>query len=77
VTSVHDLHIWAVKAEQPLLSAHLVVRDIARWESVMETSHAMLAEQFEILHATLQPEPMIRTVHWREPPEHEHEHERD
>lgn len=77
VASVHDLHIWAVKAGQPLLSAHLVVRDIARWESVMEASHAMLAEQFEIHHATLQPEPMIRTVHWREPPEHEHEHEHD
>ena len=77
VASVHDLHIWAVKADEPLLSAHLVVRDIARWESVMEASHARLAEQFDIQHATLQPEPMARTVHWREPPGrgHEHEHE--
>lgn len=75
VASVHDLHIWAVKAEQPLLSAHLVVQDIARWESVMEASHALLAERFDIHHATLQPEPMTRTVLWREPPEHEHEHD--
>jgi cobalt-zinc-cadmium efflux system protein len=75
VASVHDLHIWAVKAEQPLLSAHLVVRDISHWESVMESSHTLLAEQFEIHHATLQPEPMTRTVHWRKPPEHEHEHD--
>ena len=77
VASVHDLHIWAVKADEPLLSAHLVVRDIARWESVMEASHARLAEQFDIQHATLQPEPMARTVHWREPPGrgYEHEHE--
>jgi len=73
VASVHDLHIWTVKAEQPLLSAHLVVQDIARWESVMEASHALLAERFDIHHATLQPEPMTRTVHWREPPEHEHD----
>ena len=72
VASVHDLHIWAVKAEQPLLSAHLVVEDIARWESVMEASHALLAERFEIHHVTLQPEPMTRTVHWREPPGHKH-----
>lgn len=72
VASVHDLHIWAVKAKQPLLSAHLVVEDIARWESVMEASHALLAERFEIHHVTLQPEPMTRTVHWREPPGHEH-----
>jgi len=75
VASVHDLHIWAVKAEQPLLSAHLVVHDIAHWESVMEASHALLAEQFEIHHATLQPEPMTRTVHWREKPGHDHEHD--
>ena len=74
VASVHDLHIWAVKADEPLLSAHLVVRDIARWESVMEASHALLAEQFDIHHATLQPEPMVRIVHWRKPPKHEHEH---
>jgi cobalt-zinc-cadmium efflux system protein len=58
-----------------LLSAHLVVRDISHWESVMESSHTLLAEQFEIHHATLQPEPMTRTVHWRKPPEHEHEHD--
>ena len=73
VASVHDLHIWAVKAEQPLLSAHLVVHDIARWESVLEASHALLAERFEIRHATLQPEPMTRTVRWRQPPGHEHD----
>ena len=73
VASVHDLHIWAVKAEQPLLSAHLVVHDIARWESVLEASHALLAERFEIRHATLQPEPMTRTVRWRERPGHEHD----
>jgi len=34
---------------------------------VMEASHTLLAERFEIHHATLQPEPMTRTVHWREP----------
>jgi len=71
VASVHDLHIWAVRPEEALLSAHLVVRDIARWEMVMETSHALLAERFGIHHATLQPEPVTRTVHWRERPEHD------
>lgn len=75
VASVHDLHIWAVKADEPLLTAHLVVRDIAQWENVMEASHALLAEQFEIHHATLQPEPMVRIVRWREPPGHDHEHD--
>ena len=75
VASIHDLHIWAVKAEQPLLTAHLVVNDIAHWEGILVASHTLLAERFEIHHATLQPEPMTRTVTWREPPEHEHEHD--
>jgi hypothetical protein len=29
--------------------------------------------RLEKRHATLQPEPMARTVRWREPPGHEHE----
>ncbi|MDP2759089.1 MAG: cation diffusion facilitator family transporter [Sideroxyarcus sp.] len=72
VVSVHDLHIWSVRAEEPLLSAHLVVEDMARWERVMDASHALLAERFEIRHATLQPEPLARTVQWRKPPVKNH-----
>ncbi|MGF1643678.1 MAG: cation diffusion facilitator family transporter [Thiotrichales bacterium] len=64
VSSVHDLHIWSVKSDRPLLSAHLVVHDIARWEQVLEASHALLSERFGIHHATLQPEPVTRTVRW-------------
>lgn len=65
VASVHDLHIWAVKAEEPLLTAHLVVQDILQWERVLTTSHALLLDQFHIHHATLQPEPMTRSVQWQ------------
>jgi cobalt-zinc-cadmium efflux system protein len=67
VASVHDLHIWNVQADQPLLSAHLVVEDIARWENVLDASHSLLAERFAIHHATLQPEPITRTVRWLKP----------
>lgn len=77
VASVHDLHIWQVKAGETLLSAHLVVKNIVQWESVLEASHALLSEKFDIHHITLQPEPMTRTVRWREPPgliEDEHDH---
>ncbi|MCK9201441.1 MAG: cation diffusion facilitator family transporter [Gallionella sp.] len=75
VASVHDLHIWSVKSEVPLLSAHLVVRDIGQWESVLQAGHVMLAERFDIHHATLQPEPMTRTVRWRKRPVRGHDHE--
>lgn len=64
VASVHDLHIWAVKSDEPLLTAHLVMEDIAHWEHVMTTSHTLLRNQFHIHHATLQPEPLTRIVQW-------------
>jgi len=64
VASVHDLHIWSVAAERVMLSAHLVVRDLRQWETVLDACHVLLAERLGIQHATLQPEPMVRTVHW-------------
>lgn len=62
VASVHDLHIWHVKAGETLLTAHLVVQEIAHWERVLEASHELLTERFHIRHATLQPEPVTRIV---------------
>ena len=47
-----------------MLSAHLVVRDLRQWETVLDACHALLAERFAIEHATLQPEPETRTVRW-------------
>lgn len=64
VASVHDLHLWSVRADETLLTAHLVVHDLAAWEQVMEASHALLTARFGIHHATLQPEPLTRTVRW-------------
>lgn len=65
VASVHDLHIWAVKSDVPVLSAHLVVHDLTEWEAVLERSHALLTKRFGITHTTLQPEPIGRRVRWR------------
>lgn len=62
VASVHDLHIWSVAADRRILSAHLIVHDIVQWEAVLVAAHALLDEQFAIRHATLQPEPIARTV---------------
>ena len=64
VHSVHDLHIWSVSPERVMLSAHLVVRDLRQWETLLNACHTLLAERFAIQHATLQPEPEIRTVRW-------------
>ncbi|MEZ5580234.1 MAG: hypothetical protein R3F40_12950 [Candidatus Competibacteraceae bacterium] len=47
-----------------MLSAHLVVRDLRQWETVLDARLALLGERFGIHHVTLQPEPMARTVRW-------------
>jgi len=64
VASVHDLHIWNVAPEQVMLTAHVVVRDLRQWETVLNTCHTLLAQRFAIEHVTLQPEPETRAVRW-------------
>jgi cobalt-zinc-cadmium efflux system protein len=56
VVSVHDLHIWAVRAGTPALSAHVVVEDLGRWMAVLEAMRALLRDRYGIEHVTLQPE---------------------
>ena len=64
VISVHDLHVWSVASEKIMLSAHLSVADMARWEGVLAESRKLLQERFGIDHVTLQPEPAVQTVQW-------------
>lgn len=56
VVSVHDLHIWSLSSQHRALSAHVVVRDLAAWPRILDALLNMLDEEFEIGHATLQPE---------------------
>ena len=63
VQAVHDLHLWTVSSRQVALSAHLVVEDLRRWQEVLADVSATLHE-LGIDHVTLQPEPLLRPVHW-------------
>lgn len=56
VVSVHDLHIWSLSSQRSALSAHVVVRDIDAWPRILATLKHVLHDDFEIAHATLQPE---------------------
>lgn len=56
VISVHDLHIWSVASEKIMLSAHLKVKDLDSWETVLANTRALLHDRYEIDHTTLQPE---------------------
>ncbi|TAK50521.1 MAG: cation transporter [Betaproteobacteria bacterium] len=62
VVSVHDLHVWSVAPNEPMLSAHLMVKDLKRWPAILAETRALLAERYRIEHATLQPEPAEQVV---------------
>ncbi len=57
VTSVHDLHIWSLSGERVALSAHIFLKEIVQWETVLASLQAMLRDRYGIEHVTLQPEP--------------------
>ena len=56
VASVHDLHIWTLSGSRVALSAHVIVRDLARWDRTLHELQQLLRERFGIEHVTLQPE---------------------
>ena len=62
VVSVHDLHVWSVAPDKPMLSAHVMVKDLQRWENVLAGSRALLLERYGIEHITLQPEPVQQVI---------------
>lgn len=57
VADVHDLHLWSLGGNAPLLSAHLVVDLTVRAHDVLRTATAELAALYGIEHVTLQIEP--------------------
>lgn len=59
IASVHDLHVWALDAEQLALSCHVVVpKDLytADGEHLVRRLEQQLCDRFEIGHTTLQVE---------------------
>jgi cobalt-zinc-cadmium efflux system protein len=62
IASVHDLHIWTLSGSRIALSAHVVVRDLSRWDRTLQELQLLLRERFGIEHVTLQPESPVRPV---------------
>lgn len=69
VRSVHDLHVWAVSSGRIALSAHLVIDDLRRWPSVLNSLRVLLHDRYGIDHVTLQPEPETRRLEPMTPPD--------
>lgn len=57
VRSVHDLHVWSLSSARMILTAHVVVDDLAAWPEVLARLKHATHTHFGIDHATFQPEP--------------------
>src|ERR1700693_1610904 len=58
VTSMHDLHVWALSSDEVALSCHVVVGDcpLGDAEHVVRDLESRLCEKFDIGHTTIQVE---------------------
>ena len=55
VGAVHDLHVWALGSKEPILTAHVILRNGAEdAEQIRNSLAAALDEKFGVEHATLQ-----------------------
>ena len=79
VTSMHDLHVWALSSEEVALSCHVVVGDhpLADAEHIVRDLEGRLCEKFAIGHTTIQVEschPCGEIHHGAGDHNHPHEH---
>ncbi|MDQ3610003.1 MAG: cation diffusion facilitator family transporter [Actinomycetota bacterium] len=57
VTDAHDVHVWTLTSDMEVASAHLMVHASADTHGVLDAARAVLAERYDIDHATVQVEP--------------------
>lgn len=56
VQSIHDLHVWTLSSGMVVLSAHVVIEDMSRWDETLQQLSELLDQRFDIQHITLQSE---------------------
>jgi cobalt-zinc-cadmium efflux system protein len=59
VRGVHDLHIWTLASGYIALSAHIDIHELGEWKNILSHLKHDLADEFNIIHVTLQPEAEI------------------
>ena len=57
VAAVHDLHVWTLTSGLDAAAAHIVIEDGADLGTVLTQAHTVLAERYNVVHATIQVEP--------------------
>jgi len=59
VTGVFELHIWTITSGMDALSAHVVIIDPSKSQTILQEINSTLEKKFKITHATIQ----IETYH--------------
>jgi cobalt-zinc-cadmium efflux system protein len=54
VTGIFELHIWTITSGMNALSAHVVVIDPSKSQSILQEINSILERTFKITHATIQ-----------------------
>ncbi|QCQ94118.1 cation diffusion facilitator family transporter [Rhodococcus sp. SGAir0479] len=57
VKDAHDLHVWTLTSGMEVATAHLTIDADADPVAILAAAQSMLADKFELTHATLQVEP--------------------
>jgi len=67
VRRVHDLHLWSVTTGVPLLTAHVEIDTLERWDATLQALRDAILRNHHIDHATLQAE-LLSSCHTEHSP---------
>lgn len=56
VKEVHDLHVWSITSELPMLSCHMAITGEGNHDEVLSRAQSILHDDFGIEHSTIQVE---------------------
>ncbi len=54
VLDVHDLHIWSLNPDFPILTAHISIEKEEKGQEILAKANKILKEKYEINHSTIQ-----------------------
>jgi len=64
VEDLHDLHVWSITSDFPVLTSHIVLAEGAEPATVLRALQMTLVERFGISHSTLQLESRVSHQTW-------------
>ena len=54
IKSIHDLHVWSISSDKPILSAHIVINTEEDYENTLKALTSMLIKKYNMHHSTIQ-----------------------